>query len=115
MRLEDILRKLQTPEWLSQPENDPPPKPQQPMGAPPGMPPPMPEMGGNPGGALNQGAIDDLMGQQMQMQPEQGNMGMASSPALTPSQRKLRHLGRMSALEGQNKAQTPDSIKTLMG
>ncbi len=115
MRLEDILNKLRTPEWLSQPENDPPPKPEQPMGAPMGAPPPMPGDQNNIGKALNQGAIDDLMGQQMQMQPEQGNMGMASSPELTPAQRKLRHLGRMSALGEQNKAQTPDTIKTLMG
>ncbi len=115
MRLEDILRRLETPEWLAQPEQDPLADPS--LFEPAQKPPPMPGMEGQPpvGGPPNQGALDDLMGQQMQMGPETGTMGSATSPGLTPQQRKLRHLGRMSALESQNKAETPDTIKSLMG
>jgi hypothetical protein len=109
MRLEDILSKLLSPEWLSQPENDPDANPEM-MGAgapPPAMPAGMEGKGPKPSGM----ELDKIMGGGQMPQLPEGNL---MQKELTPAQRKLRHLGRMSDLTKEQEQTKPNAIKTLL-
>jgi hypothetical protein len=109
MRLEDILSKLLTPERLDRPENDPVASPELIGEAtpPPKMPKGMEGKGPKPTGM----ELDKIMGGGQMPQLPEGNL---MQKELTPAQRKLRHLGRMSELSKEGKEETPSTIKTLL-